>query len=114
MAKALKPDYSLGNHVAPIGLAFSTGDLLPERFRSGAFIGEHGSWNRIPFSGYKVVFVQFRDGRPVGQPIDVLTGFLSERGEAQGRPAGVAIDGNGALLVADDVGNTVWRLAPSP
>ena len=92
VASAIAPDYSLGNHVAPLGLAFSQGDLLPERFRSGAFIGEHGSWNRIPFSGYKVVFVPFVQGRPSGQPLDVLTGFLSERGEAQGRPAGVAID----------------------
>jgi glucose/arabinose dehydrogenase len=112
VASAIKPDYALGNHVAPLGLAFARGDLLPERFRSGAFIGEHGSWNRIPFSGYKVVFVPFRDGRPSGLPIDVLTGFLSERGEAQGRPVGVAIDGKGALLVADDVGNTIWRVAP--
>jgi len=114
VAKALKPDYSLGNHVAPIGLAFAAGELLPDAYRSGAFIGEHGSWNRIPFSGYKVVFVPFKDGRPEGLPLDVLTGFLSERGEAQGRPAGVAIDGKGALLVADDVGNTVWRIAPPP
>jgi glucose/arabinose dehydrogenase len=114
VATALKPDYSLGNHVAPIGLAFAAGDLLPDAYRSGAFIGEHGSWNRIPFSGYKVVFVPFKDGRPEGLPLDVLTGFLSERGEAQGRPSGVAIDGKGALLVADDVGNTVWRVAPAP
>jgi glucose/arabinose dehydrogenase len=113
VAQALAPDYSLGNHVAPIGLAFAEGDLLPKAYRSGAFIGEHGSWNRIPFSGYKVVFVAFSGGRPVGQPIDVLTGFLSERGEAQGRPAGVAIDRKGALLVADDVGNIVWRVATS-
>jgi len=113
VAETLTPDYSLGNHVAPLGLAFAEGDLLPERFRSGAFIGEHGSWNRIPFSGYKVVFVPFADGRPTGQPVDVLTGFLSERGEAQGRPSGVAIDRKGALLVADDVGNVVWRVAPA-
>jgi glucose/arabinose dehydrogenase len=113
VAKALKPDYALGNHVAPLGLAFATGDFLSDAYRSGAFIGEHGSWNRIPFSGYKVVFVAFKDGRPSGFPIDVLTGFLSERGEAQGRPSGVAIDGKGALLVADDVGNVVWRVAPA-
>jgi glucose/arabinose dehydrogenase len=113
VAKAISPDYALGNHVAPIGLAFAVGDLLPEAYRSGAFIGEHGSWNRIPFSGYKVVFVPFANGRPSGQPEDVLTGFLSERGEAQGRPAGVAIDRKGALLVADDVGDAVWRVVPA-
>jgi len=113
VAKAIAPDYSLGNHVAPIGLAFSQGTLLPEQFRSGAFVGEHGSWNRIPFSGYKVVFVPFADGWPTGQPVDVLTGFLSAQSEAQGRPAGVAIDRSGALLVADDVGNAVWRVTPA-
>ena len=113
VAKAIAPDYSLGNHVAPLGLAFAQGDLLPERYRTGAFIGEHGSWNRIPFSGYKVVFVPFADGRPRGQPVDVLTGFLSRQGEAQGRPAGVAMDRSGALLVADDVGNIVWRVTPA-
>jgi glucose/arabinose dehydrogenase len=112
VAKAIAPDYALGNHVPPIGLAFARGSLLPETYRSGAFVGEHGSWNRIPFSGYKVVFVPFVDGKPSGQPIDVLTGFLSAQGEAQGRPAGVAIDRSGALLVADDVGNTVWRVTP--
>jgi glucose/arabinose dehydrogenase len=110
VAKAIAPDYSLGNHVAPIGLAFAQGTSLPEAFRSGAFIGEHGSWNRIPYSGYKVVFVPFAEGTPSGAPVDVLTGFLSDQGEAQGRPAGVAIDRTGALLVADDVGNIVWRV----
>jgi glucose/arabinose dehydrogenase len=113
VAKALKPDYSLGNHVAPLGLAFAAGNILPEAYRSGAFIAEHGSWNRIPFSGYKVVFVAFKDGRPSGLPVDVLTGFLSERGEAQGRPSGAATDAKGALLVADDVGNVVWRVTPA-
>jgi glucose/arabinose dehydrogenase len=113
VTKAIAPDYALGNHVAPLGLTFAAGDLLPEAYRNGAFIGEHGSWNRIPFSGYKVVFVPFTDGHPLGQPADVLTGFLSERGEAQGRPAGVAIDRKGALLVADDVGNVVWRVTPA-
>jgi glucose/arabinose dehydrogenase len=113
VARALKPDYSLGNHVAPIGLAFAQGTLLPEPYRIGAFVGEHGSWNRIPFSGYTVVFVPFADGTPSGQPVDVLTGFLSDQGEAQGRPAGVAIDRSGALLVADDVGNIVWRVTPA-
>lgn len=110
VAKAIPPDYALGNHVAPLGLAFAQGDLLPDQFRNGAFIGEHGSWNRDPFSGYKVVFVPFSDGQPSGQPVDVLTGFLSDRGEAQGRPVGVAMDRSGALLVADDVGNAVWRV----
>jgi glucose/arabinose dehydrogenase len=113
VAKALKPDYSLGNHVAPIGLAFAQGTLLPERFRSGAFIGEHGSWNRIPLSGYKVVFVPFVGGKPSGKPVDVLTGFLNDLSEAQGRPAGLAFDRAGALLVADDVGNAVWRVGPA-
>jgi glucose/arabinose dehydrogenase len=112
VAKALKPDYSLGNHVAPIGLAFAQGTLLPERFRSGAFVGEHGSWNRIPLSGYKVVFVPFVGGKPSGKPVDVLTGFLNDLSEAQGRPAGLAFDRAGALLVADDVGNAVWRVGP--
>jgi glucose/arabinose dehydrogenase len=112
VAGATTPDYSLGNHVAPLGLAFAQGELLPQPYRSGAFIGEHGSWNRIPFSGYKVEVVPFAQGRPSGRPLDVLTGFLSARGEAQGRPAGVAIDRAGALLVADDVGNVVWRVTP--
>jgi glucose/arabinose dehydrogenase len=110
---AIVPDYALGNHVAPLGLAFAQGDLLPESMRSGAFIGEHGSWNRQPRSGYKVVFVPFRDGRPTGAPVDVLTGFINAEDQANGRPVGVAIDRTGALLVADDVGNTVWRVAPA-
>jgi len=113
-AKAIPPDYALGNHVAALGLTFSQGDRLPEQFRDGVFIGEHGSWNRDPFSGYKVVFVPFSDGQPAGQPVDVLTGFLSVHGEAQGRPVGVAMDRSGALLVADDVGNAVWRVTPAP
>jgi glucose/arabinose dehydrogenase len=113
VAKAIPPDYSLGNHVAPLGLAFAQGDLLPEEFRNGAFIGEHGSWNRDPFSGYKVVFVAFAEGKPTGQPVDVLTGFLTEDGDANGRPAGVAMDRMGALLVADDVGNIIWRVTPA-
>jgi glucose/arabinose dehydrogenase len=111
--KAIAPDYALGNHVAALGLAFYTADLLPQQFRGGAFIGEHGSWNRRPPSGYKVVFVPFRDGQPTGQPIDILTGFLSQDGAALGRPVGVAVDRTGALLVADDVGNAVWRVTPS-
>jgi glucose/arabinose dehydrogenase len=113
VAKALKPDYSLGNHVAPIGLAFAGSAAWPEPFRSGAFIGEHGSWNRIPLAGYKVVFVPFAGGKPKGAPVDVLTGFLNGLNEAQGRPAGVAIARSGALLVADDVGNVVWRVSPA-
>jgi len=111
VAKAIKPDYGLGNHVAPLGLVFAEGNKLPAQFANGAFIGNHGSWNRKPRSGYKVVFVPFVNGRPQGQPIDVLTGFVDGEGDASGRPVGVAIDKNGGLLVADDVGNTVWRVA---
>jgi glucose/arabinose dehydrogenase len=103
VAKAVKPDYSLGSHVAPLGLAIT---------EQGAFIGQHGSWNRRPLIGYNVVFVPFKDGKPSGHPVEILGGFLSPEGEAYGRPVGVAIDKRGALLVADDVGNAVWRLAP--
>jgi glucose/arabinose dehydrogenase len=113
VAKAIAPDYALGNHVAPLGLTFASGELLPERWRNGAFVGLHGSWNRNPPSGYKVVFVPFADGKPSGNPADVLTGFRDDSGQARGRPVGVAIDKAGALLVADDVGNAVWRVAPS-
>jgi glucose/arabinose dehydrogenase len=113
VAQAIVPDYALGNHTASLGLAFSEGTLLPEQFREGAFIGQHGSWNRDPPAGYKVVFVPFKNGRPDGMPVDVLTGFLSPDGEAYGRPVGVAIDRAGALLVADDVGNVIWRVAPN-
>ncbi|MEO6171241.1 MAG: sorbosone dehydrogenase family protein [Lysobacter sp.] len=113
VARAVVPDYALGNHVAPLGLAFYEGALMPQ-FRGGAFIGEHGSWNRRPKSGYKVVFVPFIDGRPGAPPRDVLTGFLDANERARGRPVGVAIAADGALLVADDVGNTVWRVAPHP
>jgi glucose/arabinose dehydrogenase len=112
VAKAIAPDYALGNHVAPLGLAFARGELLPEKFRNGTFVGEHGSWNRDPFNGYKVVFVPFTGGKPLGQPVDVLTGFLTSDGVARGRPVGVALDKSGALLVADDVGNKVWRVVP--
>jgi glucose/arabinose dehydrogenase len=111
--KAIRPDYALGNHVAPLGMAFYQGKLFPPQFAGGAFIGEHGSWNRKPRSGYKVVFVPFTDGQPSGQPQDILTGFVSDKGHAYGRPVGVAIDRAGALLVADDVGNTVWRVTPA-
>jgi glucose/arabinose dehydrogenase len=110
VAKAIAPDYALGAHTASLGLAFNRGPKLTEAFSHGAFIGQHGSWNRNPPSGYKVIFVPFADGRPTGQPMDVLTGFLSATGEAQGRPVGVVIDKTGALLVADDVGNTIWRV----
>ena len=113
VAKAIAPDYALGNHTASLGLAFSEGTLLPESLREGVFVGQHGSWNRDPPSGYKVIFVPFKDGRPSGSPIDVLTGFLSADGDALGRPVGVAIDRSGALLVADDVGNTIWRVSPA-
>ena len=111
VAKALVPDYALGSHVAPLGMAFSEGGALPLPLARGAFVGEHGSWNRIPHSGYKVVFVPFVNGQPSGLPLDVLTGFLSAEGHAYGRPVGVAIDKRGALLVADDVGNVVWRVS---
>lgn len=110
VAAAIKPDYALGAHVAALGLAFYEGKLLPPRYANGAFIGEHGSWNRRPRSGYKVIFVPFVDARPVGEPEDVLTGFLDSEGNALGRPVGVAIDTRGALLVADDVGNVIWRV----
>ncbi|MFH4170790.1 hypothetical protein WAJ14_19195, partial [Acinetobacter baumannii] len=98
-------------HTASLGLAFYTAELMPQ-FRGGAFIGQHGSWNRKPHSGYKVIFVPFRSGQPSGPPQDILTGFLSEKGKAYGRPVGVAIDFSGAVLVADDVGNTIWRVSP--
>jgi glucose/arabinose dehydrogenase len=110
VAKAVKPDYALGSHVAPLGLSTAEGGRLPAQFRNGMFIGQHGSWNRKPRSGYNVVFVPFTKGRPAGNPIDVLTGFVSDDGKAYGRPVGVVIDKRGALLVADDVGNVVWRV----
>jgi glucose/arabinose dehydrogenase len=112
VARAVAPDYALGAHTASLGLAFHRlPSRLSSRFGEGAFIGQHGSWNRRPHSGYKVMFVPFRDGRPSGElPQDVLVGFLSAEGEALGRPVGVAQDRNGDLLVADDVGNTVWRV----
>jgi glucose/arabinose dehydrogenase len=111
VAKARVPDYALGAHVAPLGLAIGDSQALGGKFGTGAFIGNHGSWNRKPPSGYKVVFVSFVDGKPQGLPRDVLTGFLSEDGKALGRPVGVALDQRGGLLVADDVGNAVWRVA---
>jgi glucose/arabinose dehydrogenase len=107
--KAIAPDYALGAHVAALGLTAAAQTSLPAPFANGMFIGEHGSWNRKPPVGYKVVFVPFADGKPAGQPVDVLSGFVNPKGEAYGRPVGVAIDTKGGLLVADDVGNVVWR-----
>lgn len=112
VAKAIAPDFGLGSHVAPLGLAFSDA-RMPGAYASGAFIGQHGSWNRKELTGYNVVFVPFADGRPSGPPQAFLTGFLSKDGDAYGRPVGVALDGKGALLVADDVGNVVWRVVRS-
>lgn len=111
VARAIAPDYALGAHTASLGLASSAGTTLPTTFANGMFVGQHGSWNRRPHSGYKVVFVPFDGGKPVGAPIDVLTGFLSEEGNAYGRPVGVVLDQQGALLVADDVGNVIWRVS---
>jgi glucose/arabinose dehydrogenase len=110
VATAIVPDYALGAHTASLGLAYSRGTTLPPPFRDGMFVGQHGSWNRKPRSGYKVIFVPFNGGRPSGAPLDVLTGFVKENGDAMGRPVGVAIDRAGALLVADDVGNVIWRV----
>jgi glucose/arabinose dehydrogenase len=114
VAKAVAPDYSLGAHVAALGLVFYTASAFPEHYRGGAFVGEHGSWNRARMSGYKVVYVPFADGKPAGLPEDFLTGFHPDPKSdlAYGRPVGVTIDRAGALLVADDVGNIVWRVAP--
>ena len=106
---AVMPDYALSSHVAPLGLAFYTGKSFPAEYSGGAFVGEHGSWNRPELNGYKVAFIRFQNGRPVGDPIDFVTGFLKD-GKARGRPVGVAVDKAGALIVADDVGNTIWRV----
>jgi glucose/arabinose dehydrogenase len=108
--RAIKPDYALSSHVAALGLTFSNGSALPEAYANGAFIGMHGSWNRDRFNGYKVVYVPFENGEPAGMAQDVVTGFL-DGDQARGRPVGVGIDGTGALLIADDAGNTVWRVA---
>jgi glucose/arabinose dehydrogenase len=110
VATAIVPDYALGAHTASLGLAWAGATALPPRFRNGMVVGQHGSWNRKPRSGYKVIFVPFAEGMPNGDPIDVLTGFVTDDGDAMGRPVGVAIDRRGALLVADDVGNTIWRV----
>ncbi|MGN6515346.1 MAG: PQQ-dependent sugar dehydrogenase [Rhizomicrobium sp.] len=110
VAKAIAPDYGLSSHVAPLGLVFYTGTNLPPRYRGGAFVGEHGSWDRDKFNGYKVVYIPFANGRPTGMPQDVVTGFL--KGDTmQGRPVGLAVDAHGGLLIADDVGNVVWRVS---
>jgi glucose/arabinose dehydrogenase len=110
VAQAIAPDYALGSHTASLGLAYVDSSALLPTFHAGMFIGQHGSWNRRPRSGYKVIFVPFENGKPAGNPVDVLTGFLSTDGDAYGRPVGVAIDKTGALLVADDVGNAIWRV----
>jgi hypothetical protein len=111
VATAIVPDYALGPHTASLGLTSSRGTTLPAQFANGMFVGQHGSWNRTPASGYKVIFVPFSGGKPAGAPIDVLTGFLNAHGDAMGRPVGITIDSRGALLVADDVGNVVWRVS---
>ncbi len=110
VAKSVAPDYALGAHVAPLGMAFSNPKTMPAALANGVFVGEHGSWNRKPLSGYKVTFVPFAGGKPSGKKIDVLTGFTSPEGNAYGRPVGVAFDKQGGLLVADDVGNVIWRV----
>jgi glucose/arabinose dehydrogenase len=110
VAQAIPPDYALGPHTASLGLAWSGGTTLPSRFDHGMFVGQHGSWNRAPRSGYKVIYVPFNGSMPSGQPVDVLTGFVRNNGDAMGRPVGVALDKRGALLVADDIGNTIWRV----
>jgi glucose/arabinose dehydrogenase len=111
VARAIRPDYGLASHVAPLGMVFTQATTLPAQYRSGVFIGEHGSWDRDPPVGYKVVYVPFSNGRPAGPPQDVVTGFVSEDAKTRGRPVGVALDRTGALLIADDVGNTVWRVS---
>jgi glucose/arabinose dehydrogenase len=110
VAKAIVPDYALGAHTASLGLAITESSGLPTPYKAGAFVGQHGSWNRKPLAGYKVIFVPFAGGKPKGPPRDVLTGFVNAEGEAKGRPVGVAPDGRGGLLVADDVGNAIWRI----
>jgi glucose/arabinose dehydrogenase len=117
VARAIKPDYALGAHTASLGLTFYDADAFPARYKGGAFVGQHGSWNRKPVNGYRVAFVPFANGTPSGPAEPFLTGFLDAKGQALGRPVGVAVDKFGALLVADDVGNAVWRVAaitPAP
>ena len=114
VARAIMPDYALSSHVAPLGIAMYTGNNLPATYRGGAFVGEHGSWDRTPLNGYKVVFVPFSGGKPSGIAQDVVTGFLDANNHTRGRPVGLAVDRNGALLISDDVGNTVWRVSAAP
>lgn len=111
VARAIKPDYALSSHVAPLGMQFYTGQMLPQKYRGGVFISEHGSWDRSPLNGYKVSFVAFKDSKPVGKPESVVSGFVSrDEKELYGAPVGLAQDNQGALIIADDVGNTVWRV----
>ena len=113
VAKAIKPDYALGAHTASLGLTFYTSDLFPADYRNGAFIAQRGSWNRKQFAGYKVIFVPFKNGEPAGPPKDFLTGFLNDKGAAQGRPVGLTTDRGGALYVADETGGVIWRVISS-
>lgn len=113
VATAIPPDYALSSHVAPLGLVFNSSANLPATYRGGAFVSEHGSWNRNPVNGYKIVYVPFKDGQPNGPPLDVVTGFLGSNNQTHGRPVGLAIDSSGGLLIADDIGNIVWRVSAS-
>src|SRR5690606_37930696 len=113
VASAIRPDYALGSHAAALGLPFAQDGGRGGAFSQGAFVGQHGSWNRQDLSGYRVVWVPFATGRPNGEPVDFVTGFLTEDGRARGRPVGVVFDpARRILLVADDLSNTVWRIAP--
>ena len=112
VASAIRPDYSLGSHVAALGVSFSV-RAMGEAFTDGVFVGEHGSWNRSPPVGYKVVFVPFRGGKPSGDPVDFADSFLTDEGNARGRPVGVTVDPRGALIIADDLSNTIWRITPT-
>ena len=111
VARAIPPDYALSSHVAPLGLTFNTGNAFPAKYAGGAFVGEHGSWDRGHLNGYKVIFIPFANGRPAGKPIDLVTGMVGDDGKVRGRPVAVTLDGRGALLIADDVGNTIWRVS---
>ena len=115
VARAISPDFALGPHVAALGLVFSNGTMMPPKFQGGAFVGEHGSWDRTQFNGYQVIYVPFVDGKPSGKPVPFVTGFIDPKsGDTRGRPVGVALDSAGALLVADDVGHAIWRVTPVP
>lgn len=114
VAKAIAPDYAVGPHTASLGLSFANGNSLPSQFQYGLFVGQHGSWNRKPHSGYKVLFIPFAAGQPSGTPVDLLSGFLDNDEQAKGRPVGVTVDKQGAILVADDVGNVIWRVTAKP